>query len=164
MTYNKRYRVRLLDAALGYRLNSASVHGINGYIGVDGTLRSVHNEYHLPASSFAHHYADYGLSAGHGFFANRFWGDAAFRLRQVFDNRLNLADVSAPYAEQVWTADYDDYYTVNSWRARLALTYQQPITVKGRTSMWFVRLDGGYLHAANSQHNSRASLAIGLRF
>jgi hypothetical protein len=90
--------------------------------------------------------------------------DAAFRLRQVFDNRLNLADVSAPYAEQVWTADYDDYYTVNSWNARLALTYQQPITVKGRTSMWFIRLDGGYLHAANSQHNSRASLAIGLRF
>ena len=35
MTYNKRYRVRLLDAALGYRLNSASEHGINGYIGVD---------------------------------------------------------------------------------------------------------------------------------
>ena len=164
MTYNKRYRVRLLDAALGYRLNSASEHGINGYIGVDGALRSVHNEYHLPASSFAYHYVDWGLAAGHGFFANRFWMDAAFRLRQVFDNRLSLADATTPYAQQVWTADYNDYYTVNSWRARLALTYQQPITVKGRTSMWFVRLDGGYLHAANSQHNSRASLAIGLRF
>ncbi len=164
MTYRKRYRVRLLEAVLGYRLNSVSEQGINGYVGVDGILHAVHNEYHLPTSSFAHHYALWGLSAGHGFFANRFWVDAAFRLRQVFGNRLNLADPSTPYAGQVWTVDEQDYYTVNTWRARLALTYQLPVTVKQHTSMWFVRLDGGYLHAANSQHNSRASLAIGMRF
>lgn len=164
MTYNKRYRVRLLDAALAYRLNALSEQGIKGYVGLDGALRSVHNEYHLNTSRLTYHYVDWGATAGHVLFDNRFWGDAAFHYRNTFDNELSLADPTTAYAQQVLTVDEQNFYTVNSWKADLALTYQFPLTIKNRTSMWFVKLKGSYIHATNKEHNRYASLTVGLHY
>ena len=54
------------------------------------------------------------------------------------------------------------FYDADYWRGRLQLTYQFPLTIKGKQNTWFVRAYGEYLKADHSLSASTIGLSIGL--
>ncbi|MBR1485213.1 MAG: hypothetical protein IJ612_05925 [Prevotella sp.] len=176
LTFKKRYQVRQLDASLHYRLNfldhtlsagsgsaaaPAAPAAVASYLGAAVATADAKNRHLLPQSDL--HYGGYDLTleGGTQLPGNRLWIEAAATCHLNSKADLALSDPTTDYAQQVLLPDMA-YYEANYWHGRLALTYQFPLKLKGRQSLWFVRAYGDYLKTNNSLDAKTVGLSIGL--
>ena len=161
ITFKKRYQLKQWQADLRYRANFNEGRRQLGYVGAALALNDLSQKHLLPTSSFDYDHYDFTLEGGSALLGQRLWVDAEAGYRLAPDAKLNLADATTDYAQQVLLPDVQ-YYGANYWRCRLQLTYHFPLTVKGSRSQWFVRAYGEHIGAQHSMNASTVGLSIGL--
>ena len=166
LVMKKRFQVRVFNTDLHYRLNFTDGNRVKSYVGTRFTVNSVKNKYILPESSL--HYDGYNLSfeGGIEIVKHRFWmdGDITMHFNRKAD--LSLSDPTTDYAQGVLIPDMD-YYRANYLKIGLSLTYQFPITIKKKQTMWYVRGDGdwlqcNYLRTNNNKHAASFGVTLGM--
>ena len=162
ITFKKRYQVKLFNANLHYRLNAVDGLVVNSYIGASASIRKAENKHLLPASSLEYGYTDLSLEGGTSLLKNqRLWIDAEAGYHHSTKADLQLADATNDYATQVLLPDMQ-YYDANYWHGHIAVTYQFPLSLKGKQTNWFVRAYGDYLSADHNLNGSAIGFSIGL--
>ena len=173
ITFKKRYQVKQLNADLHYRLSAVdgststtvpegSPAGITSYIGAKATLHQAENKHLLPASSLEYTHLDFALEGGTSLLKNRqLWLDAEAGYHLSTKADLQLTDATTDYAAGVLLPDMQ-YYDANYWRGHLALTYQFPLSLKGKRTTAFVSAYGDYLSADHGLNGSTVGLSFGL--
>lgn len=159
--YKKRYRVHQFDGNLRYRANFTEGRQTTAYAGIAMGMSHVKNEHRLPTSSLCYDYFDLTAEGGTALLSRRLWLDAEAGYHVSSKAELCLADATADYAVGVLLPDMA-FYDADYWRGRLQLTYQFPLTIKGKQNTWFVRAYGEYLKADHSLSASTIGLSIGL--
>ena len=161
--FKKRYQVKQFNADLHYRYSVVDDAAVNGYVGAKAALNTVRNKHLLPTSTLEYTHLDLAAEGGKGLFGNNLWVDAEAGYHISSKADLALAEPGNDYAVQVLLPDMQ-YYDANYWHARLALTYQFPLTIKGNRAQWFVRLYGSYLGADHSLNQSTVGASFGLYY
>jgi len=163
MTYHKRFQLKKLDWGLHYRISFTKDNALAGYAGLAYEMQSVSNKHLLATSLLEYRTSRFNLEGGYGLFNKRLWvkANAAYLLSHKAD--LQLSDATSDYALGVLIPDMD-YYKANYWQGHLELMYQQPLTIKGRKTLWFAKLYGNYIHTDNSLEGKQAGLSIGLHY
>jgi hypothetical protein len=161
MVMKKRYQVRVFNTDLHYRLNFTDGNRVKSYVGTRFTANSVKNKYILPESSL--HYDGYNLSfeGGTSLLKQRLWIDAGMAMHFNRKADLFLSDPTTDYAQGVLIPDMD-YYRANYVQGSLSLTYQFPITIKKKQTMWYARCNGDWLRANNNRHAASFGLTLGM--
>lgn len=167
ITFKKRVQLKAFNASLHYRFNKTDGKAINGYAGLRAEISGAENKHLLPKSSLEYTFVDLTAEAGKALLNRHLWIDVEAGYHIASKASLALADTetdsSLEYANAVLVPDMD-YYDANYWRARVQLTYQFPLDIKGRRNDWFVRLYGDYLSADHSLTGKTAGVAIGLYY
>lgn len=162
ITFKKRYQVKQLNADLHYRLSAVDDSAVNSYLGASAALHQAENKHLLPTSSLEYTHLDFALEGGASLLKNRhLWLDAEAGYHISTKADLQLADATTDYAVQVLLPDMQ-YYDANYWRGHFALTYQFPLSLKGKRVTAFVRAYGDYLSADHSLNGSTVGLSFGL--
>lgn len=162
ITFKKRYQVKQINADLHYRLSAVDDSAVNSYLGASAALHQAENKHLLPTSSLEYTHLDFALEGGASLLKNRhLWLDAEAGYHISTKADLQLADATTDYAVQVLLPDMQ-YYDANYWRGHLALTYQFPLSLKGKRVTAFVRAYGDYLSADHSLNGSTVGLSFGL--
>ena len=161
LVMKKRYQVRVFNTDLHYRLNFTDGNRIKSYVGTRFTVNSVKNKYILPESSL--HYDGYNLSfeGGTSLLKQRLWIDAGMAMHFNRKADLFLSDPTTDYAQGVLIPDMD-YYRANYVQGSLSLTYQFPITIKKKQTMWYARCNGDWLRANNNRHAASFGVTLGM--
>ena len=161
MVMKKRYQVRVFNTDLHYRLNFTDGNRVKSYVGTRFTVNSVKNKYILPESSL--HYDGYNLSfeGGTSLLKQRLWIDAGMAMHFNRKADLFLSDPTTDYAQGVLIPDMD-YYRANYVQGSLSLTYQFPITIKKKQTMWYARCNGDWLRANNNRHAASFGVTLGM--
>lgn len=190
LTFKKRYQVKQFSTLLRYRLNFltssnskaphshasgshslasgslcsdgvAAPSAVSAFLGATITANDAKNRHLLPQSDLRYKGYNFTLEGGKQLLGDRLWIEAAatYHLNSTAD--LTLSDPTTDYAQQVLLPDMA-YYEANYWHGHLALTYQFPLRLKGRQSLWFVRAYGDYLKTDNSLDAKCVGLSIGL--
>ena len=161
LVMKKRFQVKVFSTDLHYRLNFTDGNRVKSYVGTRFTANSVKNKYILPESSL--HYDGYNLSfeGGIEIVKHRFWmdGDITMHFNRKAD--LSLSDPTTDYAVGVLIPDMD-YYRANYVQGGLSLTYQFPITIKKKQTMWYARCNGDWLRANNNRHAASFGVTLGM--
>ncbi len=163
MTYRKRFQLKILEWGLHYRLSFTDDEAVAGYAGVEYNLHDVSNKHLLPTSSLKYSASRISLEGGYGLLAKRLWIKANACYKMNHKANLELSNANADYAIGVLLPDMD-YYRANYWQAQLEVMYQQPLTFKGRKTLWFAKAYGSYLHTDNSLDGQQAGLSVGLYY
>lgn len=159
-TLKKRYQVKTFHADVRYRAHFVSQQQEQGYAGLHVTIDDAHNKHLLPVSKLS--YGGTSLMAEGGVkLGKSLWLDAEGGGFFSQDASLSLADATTDYATGVLLPDMD-YYKANYWRARLQLTYEFPLKLKGTDTRWFVRAYGDYLKTDNQLENKCVGLSVGI--
>lgn len=163
IAYNKRYQLRQLLGSFHYRLNFTDQQATTAYLGFSSTLQSTRQKHVLPLSTFDYQRLGLTLEGGKSLLHNRLWVDISggYHFTGTKDEYLVLSDPTTDYAQQVLLPDME-YYTANYWSGHLQVTYQFPLTVMGKQSIWFVRAYGDYLKTNNSLDGKCVGLTVGL--
>ena len=161
LVMKKRYQVRAFNTDLHYRLNFTDGNRVKSYVGTRFTVNSVKNKYILPESSL--HYDGYNLSfeGGTSLLKQRLWIDAGMAMHFNRKADLFLSDPTTDYAQGVLIPDMD-YYRANYVQGSLSLTYQFPITIKKKQTMWYARCNGDWLRANNNRHAASFGVTLGM--
>ena len=161
LVMKKRYQVRVFNTDLHYRLNFTDGNRVKSYVGTRFTVNSVKNKYILPESSL--HYDGYNLSfeGGTSLLKQRLWIDAGMAMHFNRKADLFLSDPTTDYAQGVLIPDMD-YYRANYVQGSLSLTYQFPITIKKKQTMWYARCNGDWLRANNNRHAASFGVTLGM--
>ncbi len=161
LVMKKRYQVRVFSTDLHYRLNFTDGNRVKSYVGTRFTANSVKNKYILPESSL--HYDGYNLSfeGGTSLLKQRLWIDAGMAMHFNRKADLFLSDPTTDYAQGVLIPDMD-YYRANYVQGSLSLTYQFPITIKKKQTMWYARCNGDWLRANNNRHAASFGVTLGM--
>ena len=161
LVMKKRYQVRVFSTDLHYRLNFTDGNRVKSYVGTRFTVNSVKNKYILPESSL--HYDGYNLSfeGGTSLLKQRLWIDAGMAMHFNRKADLFLSDPTTDYAQGVLIPDMD-YYRANYVQGSLSLTYQFPITIKKKQTMWYARCNGDWLRANNNRHAASFGVTLGM--
>lgn len=161
LVMKKRYQVRVFNTDLHYRLNFTDGNRVKSYVGTRFTANSVKNKYILPESSL--HYDGYNLSfeGGTSLLKQRLWIDAGMAMHFNRKADLFLSDPTTDYAQGVLIPDMD-YYRANYVQGSLSLTYQFPITIKKKQTMWYARCNGDWLRANNNRHAASFGVTLGM--
>jgi len=176
MTYRKRYQLQKLDLSAHYRLSFTTDDAVKGYAGISYDFGRVSNKHLLATSQLKYSGSLLGIEGGYGFLrfdegakggngkgGHRLWVKADMRYRISHQADLALSNPTTDYAVGVLLPDMD-YYRANYWQGRLELLYQQPLTIKGRRTLWFAKLYGSYLKTNNSLDSRTAGLTVGLYY
>ncbi len=163
MTYRKRYQLKKLDWGLHYRLTFTDDGAMTGYAGVTYDMQSISNKHLLATSLLEYSASRFSLEGGYGFLAKRLWVKANATYHLNHKANLSLSDPSTDYAVGVLTPDMD-YYGANYWQGYMEVLYQQPLTIKGKKTLWFAKLYGSYLHTNNSLDGKSAGVSVGLYY
>ena len=163
MTYRKRYQLKKLDLGIHYRLSLTDGDRLKGYAGVRYDWQRVSNKHLLATSQLKHSASLLGLEGGCGLVGQRLWVHAGLDRRISHRADLDLSNPATDYAVAVLIPDME-YYRASYWQGRLELLYQQPLTIKGRRTLWFAKLYGSYLKTANSLDGKTAGLTVGLYY
>ena len=163
MTYRKRYQLKKLDLNAHYRLSFTDDNAVRAFIGASYDLQTVSNKHLLATSELKYASSLFGLEGGYGFFGQRVWIKANANYHVSHKADLQLADATTDYAQAVLLPDMA-YYEANYWQARLSVTYQFPLTIKGYTGQWFVKAYGSYLKTDNSLKGQTAGLSFGVYY
>ena len=161
ITFKKRYQVKRFNADIHYRYNMVDGSAVNGYLGATAALRQVENKHLLPTSALKYSYADVSIEGGTALLKKQLWLDAEAGYHHSTKADLQLADATTDYAVGVLQPDMQ-YYDADYWRGHLALTYQFPLTLKGKHTTAFVRAYGDYISADHSLTRSTVGLSFGL--
>ena len=161
LVMKKRYQVRVFNTDLHYRLNFTDGNRVKSYVGTRFTANSVKNKYILPESSL--HYDGYNLSfeGGTSLLKQRLWIDAGMAMHFNRKADLFLSDPTTDYAQGVLIPDMD-YYRANYVQGSLSLTYQFPVTIKKKRTMWYARCNGDWLRANNNRHAASFGVTLGM--
>ena len=162
LEYKKRYQLTKTDVDVHYRLSWVSDASVKGYAGLQYTLQSVSNKHLLYTSQFERAASRVQVEGGLPLFGH-LWAEASMGYRFSHKADLQLYDATTPYAVGVLLPDMP-YYQANYWQGRLQLAWQQPLTIKGYTANWFIRLYGSYLKTDNSLDSKHAGLSIGVLY
>jgi hypothetical protein len=163
MTFKKRYQLKRLNADAHYRLTVTDASGAAGYAGAAYALETVSSKHLLPTSELQTGSHLFSLEGGYGLAGRRLWVEARadYRLKGKAD--LTLNNPATDYAQGVLLPDMA-YYEANWWQCRLELTWQQPITIKKRRTIWFASLRGSYLKTNNSLEGKSVGATVGLYY
>jgi hypothetical protein len=161
LVMKKRFQVKVFNTDLHYRLNFTDGNRVKSYVGTRFTANSVKNKYILPESSL--HYDGYNLSfeGGTSLLKQRLWIDAGMAMHFNRKADLFLSDPTTDYAQGVLIPDMD-YYRANYVQGSLSLTYQFPITIKKKQTMWYVRADGDWLRTNSNLHAASFGVTLGM--
>ena len=161
LVMKKRFQVKVFSTDLHYRLNFTDGNRVKSYVGTRFTVNSVKNKYILPESSL--HYDGYNLSfeGGTSLLKQRLWIDAGMAMHFNRKADLFLSDPTTDYAQGVLIPDMD-YYRANYVQGSLSLTYQFPITIKKKQTMWYARCNGDWLRANNNRHAASFGVTLGM--
>ena len=161
MVMKKRYQVRVFNTELHYRLNFTDGNRVKSYFGTRFAVNNVKNKYILPESSL--HYDGYNLSfeGGTSLLKQRLWIDAGMAMHFNRKADLSLSDPTTDYALGVLIPDMD-YYRANYVQGSLSLTYQFPVTIKKKRTMWYARCNGDWLRANNNMHAASFGVTLGM--
>lgn len=161
LVMKKRFQVKVFSTDLHYRLNFTDGNRVKSYVGTRFTVNSVKNKYILPESSL--HYDGYNLSfeGGTSLLKQRLWIDAGMAMHFNRKADLSLSDPTTDYAQGVLIPDMD-YYRANYVQGSLSLTYQFPITIKKKQTMWYARCNGDWLRANNNRHAASFGVTLGM--
>ena len=161
LVMKKRFQVKVFNTDLHYRLNFTDGNRVKSYVGTRFTANSVKNKYILPESSL--HYDGYNLSfeGGTSLLKQRLWIDAGMAMHFNRKADLFLSDPTTDYAQGVLIPDMD-YYRANYVQGSLSLTYQFPITIKKKQTMWYARCNGDWLRANNNRHAASFGVTLGM--
>ena len=163
MTYKKRYQLKRVNLKAHYRLSFVADHAVKGYIGASYGLHSASNKYLLSTSQLQYSSSILGLEGGYGFLGQHLWVKANANYHVSHKANLDLHNSNTEYAQAVLLPDMA-YYEANYWKANLAVAYQFPLTIKGYTSQWFVKVYGSYLKTDNSLKSQTAGLSFGVYY
>lgn len=163
ITFKKRYQVKQLNAELHYRYNMYLHIGCtpDSYFGIKAALNQAENKHLLPTSSLEYTHLDLTGEGGTSLLFEHLWIDAKAGYHIASKADLQLADATTDYAIQVLLPDMQ-YYDANYWRGHLSLTYQFPLSLKGKRTTAFVRAYGDYLSADHGLNGSTVGLSFGL--
>ena len=161
LVMKKRFQVKVFNTDLHYRLNFTDGNRVKSYVGTRFTVNSVKNKYILPESSL--HYDGYNLSfeGGTSLLKQRLWIDAGMAMHFNRKADLFLSDPTTDYAQGVLIPDMN-YYRANYVQGSLSLTYQFPITIKKKQTMWYARCNGDWLRANNNRHAASFGVTLGM--
>ena len=162
ITFKKRYQVNLFDASLHYRANlTDGTAKITHFIGVLADINTAKNKHLLPESKLEYGGTNLQLEGGTALLGDRLWVEA--NAGYHFSNKadLQLADREGDYAQSVMLPDMA-FYEADYWRARLKLTWQFPLAIKGVRSRGFVSAYGDMLKTNNSLNRSQIGLSFGI--
>lgn len=161
LVMKKRFQVKVFNTDFHYRLNFTDGNRVKSYVGTRFTVNSVKNKYILPESSL--HYDGYNLSfeGGTSLLKQRLWIDAGMAMHFNRKADLFLSDPTTDYAQGVLIPDMD-YYRANYVQGSLSLTYQFPITIKKKQTMWYARCNGDWLRANNNKHAASFGVTLGM--
>ena len=162
LEYKKRYQVKKLDFDLHYRLSFVEDNAVKGYAGVQYTLQNVSNKYLLYTSELKYASSLIQIEGGAPLFGH-LWTEATFGYHISHKSDLQLYDATTEYAVNVLLPDME-YYRANYWQGHLALTWQQPLTIKGYTANWFAKIYGNYLKTNNSLDGKSVGVSIGVYY
>lgn len=161
MVMKKRFQVKVFNTDFHYRLNFTDNGRIKRYAGVRFTSYDAKNKYLLPESNM--HYDGYNLSfeGGTELLKKRLWVDGSFTMHFNGTAALDLNDPTTDYAQGVLIPDME-YYRANYVQGGLSLTYQFPLTIKKKLTMWYVRCNGDWLRANNNLHAAGFGVTLGM--
>ena len=161
MVMKKRYQVKVFNTDFRYRLNFTDGGRIKRYAGVRFTSSDVKNLYLVPESSL--HYDGYNVSleGGTELLKKRLWIDGQFTMHFNGTAALDLNDPTTDYAQGVLMPDMN-YYRANYVQGGLSVTYQFPITIKKKQTMWYVRGNGDWLRTNSNLHAASFGLTLGM--
>ena len=162
MILKKRYQVKVFDLDLHYRLNFLDEStSLTSYVGLRFAMQEVSNKYLLPTSTLRYNRFDTTLEGGGSLLKGRLWIDGALTYRGIGKARQSLDDPTTDYAVQVLIPDMD-YYGAKFFKGSLAVTYNFPIRIKGKTTSWYVRANGDWLKTNTHHHAASAALTLGM--
>ncbi|MBR4572736.1 MAG: hypothetical protein IKO28_04905 [Prevotella sp.] len=162
----KRYQVNVFDLDIHYRMNFLNPSqlggaGVGSYIGLRFAMQDVRNKYLLPTSTLRYNSFDTTLEGGLSVLKGRLWFDGALTYRGVGKAELNLDDPTTPYAVNVLIPDMT-YYGEKFVKGSLAVTYNFPIRIKGKTTSWYVKANGDWLKTNTHRHAASAAITLGI--
>ncbi len=161
-TYKKRYQLETSNLDFHYRGNLLDGESIYSYFGILASYNHISQKHLLPESSFKHKSLDLNAEYGIALLKDhRLWIDVNTGYHFVNQSKLQLADESTLFAQQVLIPDMQ-YYQSNHWNGRLQLTWQQPITIKGYQSQWYIRGYAQTIQTQNHLHGNTFGITIGL--
>ena len=167
MIMKKRFQVKVLNTDFHYRLNFTEENRVKAYVGTRFTIYDAKNKYLLPESNM--HYDGYNLSfeGGTEILKNRLWIDGDVTMHFNGTASLDLNDPTTDYAQGVLIPDME-YYKANYLKMGLSLTYQFPLTIKKKQTMWYVRANGDWLQCnylstiGSNMHAASFGLTLGM--
>lgn len=163
MTFDKRYQLKKLDLNAHYRLSFVKEQAVKGFVGVKYDLHTADNKYLLSTSQQKTAGSTFQAEGGYSVIERYLWIEGAFDYHVSHKADLDLHDATTDYAQAVLLPDME-YYGANYWQGHLAVTCQFPLTIKGFTSQWFVKLYGDYLKTNNSLKRQTAGLSFGVYY
>jgi hypothetical protein len=163
MTFDKRYQLKKLDLNAHYRLSFVKEQAVKGFVGVKYDLHTADNKYLLSTSQQKTAGSTFQAEGGYSVIERYLWIEGAFDYHVSHKADLDLHDATTDYAQAVLLPDME-YYGANYWQGHLAVTCQFPLTIKGFTSQWFVKLYGDYLKTNNSLKRQTAGLSFGIYY
>ena len=167
MIMKKRYQVKVFNTDFHYRLNFTDGGRVKSYVGTRFTSYDVKNLYLVPESNM--HYDGYNLSfeGGTELLKERLWIDGNVTIHFNGTAALDLDDPTTDYAQGVLIPDMD-YYSAKYVKMGLSLTYQFPLTIKKKQTMWYVRCNGDWLQCnylstnGGNMHAASFGLTLGM--
>ena len=167
MIMKKRYQVKVFNTDFHYRLNFTDGGRVKSYVGTRFTSYDVKNLYLVPESNM--HYDGYNLSfeGGTELLKERLWIDGNVTMHFNGTAALDLDDPTTDYAQGVLIPDMD-YYSAKYVKMGLSLTYQFPLTIKKKQTMWYVRCNGDWLQCnylstnGGNMHAASFGLTLGM--
>ena len=163
LQYRKRYQLKHLELNMHYRLTFTDGDSQRGYVGGRYQLHDVSNKRLLPVSTFDYAASDILAEGGITLLGHRLLADAQAGYHIASKADLALADATTDYAVGVLLPDRD-ILNANYFQARLQLEYQQPVSIKGRQTQWFVRCYGQHIGAQHGLNRSTAGVSVGLYY
>jgi hypothetical protein len=161
MILKKRFQVKVFNTDFHYRLNFTDGNSVKAYVGTRFTSYDAKNKYILPESNM--HYDGYNVSleGGTEVVKKRLWIDGNITMHFNGTASLELNDPTTDYAQGVLIPDME-YYKANYVKMGLSLTYQFPVTIKKKRTMWYARCNGDWLRANNNMHAASFGVTLGM--
>lgn len=166
LTYPKRYKLRMTEFLIHYRLNFIKVKSkeIMSYLGFSGNYRGIENKHSLPTSSLQYNFMNIALEGGYNFIkkdAHSLWFEGGIGYQVSLSSSLSLSNPNSEYALNVIIPDME-YYEASYIKGNLSITYQLPIKIKNFKTSTFMKLSGYYIDTDKNTEAKSFLLSIGI--
>lgn len=162
-TFRKRFQQTGMQVGADYRLHFLQGEREHHYVGLGVQYSDLTQKHLLPLSQIDNRSLELSLKGGMSFLKERLWVDVVLAWHNSLEYKMNLADPTTEYAQQVLLADRQ-YYEADYGRCQLRLTWADKVRLGKRLVPYYVKASVDHLRAQSDLQFTQLGLSVGVRY